>query len=54
MLTGLFFFVKNRANVRFLAFYIFTHPELREAVDAQFKNMSEGFDHADTSSALKS
>jgi NAD(P)-dependent dehydrogenase (short-subunit alcohol dehydrogenase family) len=33
--------------------YIFTHPEMREYVEARFKNIMAGFDAADHSEALK-
>jgi NAD(P)-dependent dehydrogenase (short-subunit alcohol dehydrogenase family) len=33
--------------------YIFTHPEMREYIEARFKNIMAGFDAADHSDALK-
>ncbi|MBT3225176.1 MAG: SDR family NAD(P)-dependent oxidoreductase [Deltaproteobacteria bacterium] len=33
-------------------FYIFTHPEIRDLVNMQFNNITEGFDQADASPVL--
>jgi NAD(P)-dependent dehydrogenase (short-subunit alcohol dehydrogenase family) len=34
-------------------FYIFTHPEMKAAVDARFAGIDAGFKHAEESHALK-